>query len=104
MANQVGNFSLQSGQSQLFHFTAPKTTGFLPVISVAPLTPSFTDAQGSYTPLGLSSGISFPLINQLGITNLWMRLSDDSSTVNYYALVMNFSDSTVEFAFLEGSL
>jgi hypothetical protein len=71
-----------------------------------PLNPSFTDAQWSDEgtgPWGLF-GISFPIQNQLGISTIWSKLSDDGTTLIYYMVVLNFSNSTIEYAFLEANL
>jgi len=100
MAGQWGNNTLGAGQQTCFYFVRPVTSGFLPVISVLPLSPSFTNPGQMYTLQSLDS-LSFPTANQLGVSTIWSQLSDDGSNLIYYMAVMNFSNSTIEYAFVE---
>ena len=107
MAFQWGRNSLASGQSAAWLFSRQITHNFMPVISVVPLTPSDTDpvefnwtGAGDY---GLQ-GISFPICNQLGVSTMWSQINDYASIVTYYILVMNYSNSTIEYAFVEADL
>ena len=45
--------------------------------------------------------LSFPTVNQLGVTTIWSQLSDNGSNLIYYMGVMNFSNSTIQYAFVE---
>jgi len=78
--------------------SAPNTTGFLPVLSVIPTSPSFTDVLWS------GSASSNPWMNELGISTTWSQLSNDGSTLVYFMIVTNNSNNTVEYAFLETDL
>lgn len=107
MAIQWGRNSLASGQAQGWFFSRQITANFLPVISVVPLTPSGTDANGfHWTGTGDFGfqGMSFPISNQLGVSTMWSQINDYTSIVTYYILVMNFSNNTVEYAFVESDL
>jgi hypothetical protein len=96
MASQWGNNSIAPGQSAGWFFARANTTGFLPVLQVMPLTPSFTNPSQ----WALTSG-GYPYQNQLGISTIWSQLSDDLSTVSWLMVVQNNSNNTVEYAFLE---
>ncbi|MGH7115388.1 MAG: hypothetical protein ACREE9_12940, partial [Stellaceae bacterium] len=102
MASQWGSNTLSAGESANWFFLRPKNIGFLPVLSVVPLTPSF---MGSEAHVDWKDGDAFfPWFNQLGISTIWSQLSDDSSSLVYYLTVYNVSDSTIEYAFLEADL
>jgi hypothetical protein len=106
MAIEWGLNSLAPGQAAGWSFTRPAQPGFLPVISVRPLSPDFTSSQWSYTgagDLGLE-GISFPLWTHLGVSTIWSQLSDDLTDNIYYLLVINLSNQTVAYAFVEADL
>ena len=100
MAGQWGSNTLGSGQWTWWYFVRPVTSGFLPVISVLPLSPSFTNPGQMYVSESLDS-LSFPTANQLGVSTIWSQLSDDGSSLVYYMAVMNFSNSTIQYAFVE---
>jgi len=102
MAVQWGTNSLGARQAAGWFFIRPKASGFLPVLSVMPLSPSFTDGHWSFDE-GFTS-ISFPILNELGISTMWTQLSDDGSNLIYFIVVMNFSNSPIEYAFLEADL
>jgi len=102
MAVEWGSNSLGPRQSAGWSFARPVASGFLPVISVRPLSPSFTDNHWSF-PIGLNVAY-YPFFNQLGVSTLWSQLSDDESYLIYYVVVSNFSNSTIEYAFLEADL
>ena len=107
MAVQWGRNSVASGQSQAWFFSRQITHNFLPVISVVPLTPSDTEpAEFNWVGAGDDGlqGISFPKCNQLGVSTLWSQINDYTSIVTYYILVMNFSNSTIEYACVESDL
>lgn len=107
MAVQWGRNSLASGESAGWAFSRQITHNFLPVISVVPLTPSDTDpAQWHFVGAGEDElqGISFPQFNQLGVSTMWSQINDYTSIVTYYIVVINFSDSTIEYAFVESDL
>lgn len=95
MASQWGSNSLASGASAGWFFARPNVPGFLPVLQVMPLTPSFTDNLWNTTSDG------YPYLNQLGVSTAWSQLSDDLTTVLYFMVVTNNSNNTVEYAFLE---
>jgi hypothetical protein len=107
MALQWGRNSLASGQSAGWFFSRQITQNFLPVISVVPLTPSDTE-PGAYHLVGAGQdglqGISFPQFNQLGVSTIWSQINDYTSIVTYYLVVINFSNSTIEYAFVESDL
>lgn len=98
MANQWGINSLAPGKSAGWFFARENVTGFLPVLQVMPLTPSFTDN------LWFVSSDGYSHFNQLGISTLWSQLSDDLNNLVYFMVVENNSDSIVEYAFLEADL
>jgi hypothetical protein len=102
MAIQWGNHSLGPRQVAGWFFSRPVASGFLPVLSVMPLSPSFTDSQWSIQ-IDLQS-TSFPIYNELGVSTIWVQLSDDGSTLTYFMTVMNFSNNPIEYAFLEADL
>jgi hypothetical protein len=102
MAGQWGNNTLASGQVAAWSFGRPNVSGFLPVLSVIPLSPSFTD--GGPHVLETLDSVSFPTFNQLGISTIWTQLSNDGSTLIYYMLVMNFSPNPIQYAFLESDV
>jgi|ERR1035438_5546084 hypothetical protein len=103
MAVQWGNNSLAPGQTAGWYFVYPAATGFLPVISVIPLSPSFTSNDSFNFHVGLTS-VTFPVDTQLGVSTMWSHLTDDGTYLVYSILVMNFGNSTVEYAFVEASL
>ncbi len=107
MAIQWGRNSIASGQKQAWFFSRQITHNFLPVISVVPLTPSDTEPPEMHAPGsgydGLQ-GISFPICNQLGVSTIWSQINDYTSIVTYYMMVMNYSNSTIEYAFVESDL
>jgi hypothetical protein len=95
MAVSWGEHSLSPATSAGWFFSRPNLPGFLPVLQVEPLTPSFTNGSCMLT------GGGYPYANQLGISTIWSQLSDDLSTVSYYMVVQNNSNEIVEYAFLE---
>jgi hypothetical protein len=95
MASQWGNNSLAPGASAGWFFARPNLTGFLPVLQVMPLTPSFTDN------LWYVASDGYPYLNELGVSTTWSQLSDDLSNLTYFMVVKNNSNSVVEYAFLE---
>jgi hypothetical protein len=95
MASQWGSNSLAPGASAGWFFARPNVPGFLPVLQVMPLTPSFTDN------LWYTAADGYPYLNQLGVSTAWSQLSADLTTVLYFMVVTNKSNSTVEYAFLE---
>jgi hypothetical protein len=95
MASQWGSNSLAPGASAGWFFARPNIPGFLPVLQVMPLTPSFTDN------LWYTASDGYPYWNQLGVSTEWSQLSADLTTVVYFMVVSNNSDNTVEYAFLE---
>ena len=99
MAAQWGANSLSPHDSHGWFFVRPAGSNFLPVLSVMPLSPSFT--PGSWQFSGLSS---FPVWDELGVSTIWSKLSDDGQNLVYYLVVMNGSNSTIEYAFLEADL
>lgn len=99
MAAQWGSHSIAPGQSAGWFFSRPNKAGFLPVLQVMPLSPSFTDpSEWSLT------GGGYPYENQLGISTVWSQLSDDLSSVSWLMVVQNNSRNTIEYAFLESDL
>jgi hypothetical protein len=96
MASQWGTNSIAPGASAGWFFARTNQEGFLPVLQVMPLTPSFTNPSG----WRLTSG-GYPYENQLGISTIWSQLSDDLKTVFWLMVVQNNSNNTVEYAFLE---
>ena len=97
MAAQWGNNSLAPDKAASWAFVRNKTTGFLPVLQVTPLSPSFTSSAPNCF-------YGYPTENQLGISTIWSQLTDDSQFVVYYMVVENLSNSTIEDAFLEADL
>jgi hypothetical protein len=93
MAAQWGSNTLGPGNNAFWFFARSATNNFLPILSVRPLSPSFTDA------VWLPGGY-----NQLGASAIWSRLSEDGSVINYYMIVSNWSYSTIQYAFLEADL
>jgi hypothetical protein len=70
----------------------------LPVLQVMPMTPSFTNSGWTVASDG------YPSENELGISTIWSQLSNDSTALIYYMVVMNRSSNIVECAFLESDL
>jgi hypothetical protein len=97
MAAQYGFNTLEAGQSIGWVFTKPKVNGFLPILSVMPLNPAFTDPSGIWDLQESLDSVSFPSWNQLGIATIWTQLSIDQTTLYYYLIVMNFSPSTISY-------
>jgi hypothetical protein len=102
MAVQWGNNTLAGGEVAGFYFVRPVAAGFLPIISVLPVSPSFTP-DGFSVDVGLTS-VTFPFYNQLGVSNMWSQMTDDGINLVYSIVVMNFSNNTVGFAFVEADL
>jgi hypothetical protein len=98
MASQWGTHSLAPNQSAGWYFVRNNEKGFLPVLQVMPLSPSFTDGRWALTSGG------YPFENQLGISTIWSQLSDDLQNLVYYMVVQNNSGNTIEYAFLESDL
>ncbi len=103
MATQWGNSTLGSKQTAGWFFTRNAASNFLPVLYVMPLSPSF-DSDNSFYWTTFDDGIALPITPQLGVTTIWVQLSDDGSQLTYYMMVMNYSSSTIEYAFLESDL
>jgi hypothetical protein len=98
MAAQWGNNSLAPGASAGWFFARTAPAGFLPIISVKPLTPSFTNSAS------FGGGTNYPFFNQLGVSTIWSQLSNDGSTTFYFLVVINNSNNTVSYAFVEADL
>jgi hypothetical protein len=101
MAIQFGNNTVNGRSSQSWVFQTPAGPGTMPILTVMPLSPSFSDAHDFI--FSQVSGFfedCFPAVQQLGTSALWTKLSDDGSTLLYFFLVINFSDNPVEYAFL----
>jgi hypothetical protein len=98
MAAQWGANSLAPGASAGWFFARPDTTGFLPMLQVMPLTPSFTGNLWNLT------GDGYPFLNELGVSTTWSQMADDLSGLTYFLVVTNNSNSVVEYAFLEADL
>jgi hypothetical protein len=103
MATQWGNHTLGSGQTAAWFFVRNAASNFLPVLYVMPLTPSF-DSDNSFYWTSFLDGIALPITPQLGVTTIWVQLSNDSSQLIYSMMVMNYSSNTIEYAFLESDL
>jgi hypothetical protein len=98
MATQWGNNSLAAGASAGWFFARSREDGFLPVLQVMPMSPSFTDN------LWYVAGDGYPSWNELGVSTIWSQLSNDSQTLIYFMVVENKSNNTIEYAFLESDL
>jgi len=98
MAAQWGSNSLAPGASAGWFFARTSASGFLPVISVKPLSPSFTNSRWS------GGGTSYPYENELGVSTIWSQLSNDGATTFYFLIVTNNSNNTVSYAFVEADL
>ena len=98
MAAQWGQHSLAAGASAGWFFSRANAGGFLPVLQVLPLTPSFTGNQWS------RAGDGYPALNELGVSTTWSQLADDLSGLTYYLVVSNRSQQVVEYAFVEADL
>jgi hypothetical protein len=99
MASQWGNNTLgPQATANWFFARANAGTGFLPILSVMPLTPAFNSAVGS------SGGVNYPSWNELGVSTTWAQRSDGGPGVTYYMTVSNNSNNTIEYAFLEADL
>jgi hypothetical protein len=98
MASQWGTNSLAPNQSAGWFFARNHQEGFLPVLQVMPLSPSFTNAKWNLT------GGGYPYVNQLGISTIWSQLTDDLGNLVYFMVVQNNSSNTIEYAFLESDL
>lgn len=98
MASQWGNNSLAPGASAGWFFARPNQSGFLPVLQVMPMTPSYTDN------LSYRASDGYPYLNELGVSTIWSQLSGDQSTLLWFMVVTNNSNNIVEYAFLENDL
>ena len=98
MATEWGNNSLAPGASHGWNFVRANVPGFQPVLQVVPLTPSNTGN------LWYKASDGYTYLNQLGVSTIWSQLSADLKTVLYFMVVTNNSNSTLEYAFLEGDL
>ena len=98
MASQWGSNSIAPGSTAGWYFVRNKESGFLPVLQVMPLSPSFANNDWELT------GGGYPYFNQLGISTIWSQLSDDETELVYYMAVQNNSNNTIEYAFLENDL
>lgn len=98
MVSQWGTNSLAPNQSAGWYFSRNNQKGFLPVLQVMPLSPSFTGGEWFLT------GGGYPYENQLGISTIWSQLTDDLQNLVYYMIVQNNSNNTIEYAFLESDL
>jgi hypothetical protein len=101
MAIQFGNSTVNGRSTQKWVFQTPAAPGTMPIVTVMPLSPSFSDAnEFIFSQVGGFFEDCFPVVQQLGTSALWTKLSDDGSTLLYFLLVINFSDNPVEYAFL----
>jgi len=98
MAAQWGSHSLAPGNSAGWYFVRGNQAGFLPVLQVTPLTPSFTGGLWSLT------GGGYPFWNELGISTMWSQLTDDQANLVYFLVVQNNSNDIIEYAFLESDI
>ncbi len=98
MAAQWGVNSLAPGSAAGWFFARSNQAGFLPVLQVMPLSPSLTNNLWSRAADG------YPYWNELGVSTIWSQLSDDSSSLIYFMVVQNNSNSIIEYAFLESDL
>jgi hypothetical protein len=98
MASQWGTNSIAPGQSAGWFFVRNQEEGFLPVLQVMPLSPSFDSGEWALT------GGGYPYLNQLGISTIWSQLTDDLQNLVYFLVVQNNSSNTIEYAFLESDL
>jgi hypothetical protein len=98
MASQWGSNSLAPGSSAGWFFVRAKETGFLPVLQVMPMSPSFTNAGWALT------GGGYPYVTELGISTIWSQLTDDETELVYFMVVQNNSSQYIEYAFLESDL
>jgi hypothetical protein len=103
MAAQWGRNSLAAGASANWYFVRAAHDGFLPVISVVSLTPSFSG--GDMTHVETYTSVSFP-ISPAGLTvsTVCNKMTDDGQSIVYFLKVMNFSKSTIVYAFVEADL
>jgi hypothetical protein len=110
MAIQWGTNSLSPGGYVHHYFVRNVEEGRLTVLSVMPLSPSFTDAE--ITPfIGLhsvftppSNWVPLPEFNQLGVSGIWVQMTDDLKHIVYHMAVVNCSNSKVVYALLEAEL
>lgn len=104
MASQWGNNSLGPGQLAAWYFVRPVASGRLTVMSVMPLSPSFS-GDNSFDEDNFDNSFYYlGYFHNLGITNVWVQLSDDETQLIYYMAVQNNSWNTIEYAFLEADL
>lgn len=98
MASQWGTNSLAPNQSAGWYFVRNKREGFLPVLQVMPLSPSFTNGDWALT------GGGYPYFTELGVSTIWSQLTDNLDNLVYFMVVQNNSSNTIEYAFLESDL
>ncbi len=98
MAAEWGNNVLSPGASAGWFFARGTTPGFLPVLSVRPLSPTFTGN------LWWGGGSNYPFWNEVGISTVWSQMGDDGATTLYFLVVTNNSNNTISYAFLEADL
>ena len=98
MASQWGAHSVAAGSSAAWLFVRNPEAGFLPVLQVMPLSPSFSGGEWNIT------GGGYPYFNQLGVSTIWSQLSDDLTELIYFMVVQNNSNQTIEYAFVEADL
>jgi hypothetical protein len=103
MATQWGSNTLGPGQVAAWFFVRPVAWGFLPVLSVIPLTPTFSDDSSMQAIIDLDR-MSFPVIGQIGTSTIWSKLSNDGTQLVYFMMVMNFSRATIQYAFVEADV
>jgi hypothetical protein len=108
--SQWGSITLAAGQTLAVAFDYGRVVpGFLPVISVVPLTPTFQNINWTIVPtagsgpdaIGSQTSLSFPVANTIGCTALWPILSNDKLRMTYNIVVMNWSPIPLEFAFVD---
>ena len=101
MAIQFGNNTVNGCSTQGWVFQTPAGPGTMPILSVMPLSPSFSGAsEFIFSQVGGFFEDCFPVVQQLGTSALWTKLTDDGSTLLYFLLVVNFSDNPVDYAFV----
>jgi hypothetical protein len=103
MAGQWGNNTLGPGQIASWFFVRGRSAGFLPVLSVIPLSPSFTTDNSAHYREDLDA-MSLPTYRELGVSTIWSQLSNDGANLTYFMTVMNFSNNAIQYAFVEADV
>jgi hypothetical protein len=102
MSTAWGNHTLGPGQAVGWYFNRIYALTETPLILINVLPMSVTNVNAEWSIPDFSVG--YPQWNLLSASNLWSQITLDDlgrELVTYYMIVMNLSNQTIQYAFVE---